>query len=373
MIVLRKFLGPIIGGAFTDSSATWRWAFYINLVVGALFAPVYLFILPRFDPRPGVPVMKRLREIDWVGTLLIIGAFTSGVMAVSFGGNLYPWDSSRVIALFCTSGILFIMFGTQQGLAILTTKERRIFPVEFLRQRSMLVLFACTAAAATATFLPIYFIPLFFQFARNDRALDAGVRLLPFVFFLVFFCIANGALLSAYGLYMPWYLVGGVLVVAGGAAMYTVDDTTSAGNIYGYSILIGAGAGMYIQTSFSVAQAKTEPRLIPLAIGFITCGQIAGATIALSIANAVFLNEATRRISDILPGTTRSVIQATISGAGRSFLRELPADTESRVISAIVESLSQVYILEITAGALTTVLSLLMKMEKLFIKGGGAA
>jgi MFS family permease len=25
-------LGPIIGGAFADSSATWRWGFYINLV-----------------------------------------------------------------------------------------------------------------------------------------------------------------------------------------------------------------------------------------------------------------------------------------------------------------------------------------------------
>jgi MFS family permease len=30
-------LGPIIGGAFADSPATWRWAFYINLVVGGIF------------------------------------------------------------------------------------------------------------------------------------------------------------------------------------------------------------------------------------------------------------------------------------------------------------------------------------------------
>ena len=25
-------LGPVIGGAFAESDATWRWAFYINLV-----------------------------------------------------------------------------------------------------------------------------------------------------------------------------------------------------------------------------------------------------------------------------------------------------------------------------------------------------
>ena len=366
-------LGPIIGGAFTDSGATWRWAFYINLVIGGIFAPVYLFILPRFDPRPGVPIMKRLREVDWVGTLLIIGAFTSGVMAISFGGNLYAWNSGRVIGLFCTSGVLFIMFGTQQGLALLTTKERRIFPVEFLRQRIMLILFASTSAAATATFLPIYFIPLYFIFVKNDSALDAGVRLLPFVFLLVFFCIANGGILSAYGLYMPWYLVGGLFVVAGGAAMYTIDSNTSTGAIYGYSILLGIGAGMYVQTSFSVAQAKTEPHMIPLAIGFITCGQIAGATIALSISNAVFLNESTANISQILPDVTRSQIQATISGAGSSFINGLDSDTKARVTAAIVQAIDKVYILEIAAGCITVVLSLGMKMEKLFLEGGGAA
>lgn len=26
-------LGPVVGGAFSTSSATWRWAFYINLCV----------------------------------------------------------------------------------------------------------------------------------------------------------------------------------------------------------------------------------------------------------------------------------------------------------------------------------------------------
>lgn len=365
-------LGPIIGGAFTESGATWRWAFYINLVVGGVFAPVYLFVLPRFDPRPGVPITKRLREIDWLGTLLIVGSFTSGVMAISFGGNIYAWNSGRIIGLFCTAGILFIMFGTQQGLAFLTTKERRIFPVEFLRQRTMLILFAATSSASTATFLPIYFIPIYFQFARGDNALEAGVRLLPLVFFLVFFCIANGAILSAYGLYMPWYLFGGLLTVAGGAAMYTVDDTTSAGKIYGYSILIGTGAGAFVQASFSVAQAKTQPRLIPLAIGFITCAQVSGATIALTIANAVFLNESTRRIGEILPDATRGVIQATVSGASSDLINRQDPATKVRIIAAIVKSIEKVYILEITAGALTAVLSLGMKREKLFMAAGAA-
>lgn len=60
----------------------------INLCVGAAFAGVWFFYLPRSDPRPGVPIKERLREIDYVGTILITGAFVSGVMAINFGGSV---------------------------------------------------------------------------------------------------------------------------------------------------------------------------------------------------------------------------------------------------------------------------------------------
>lgn len=72
----------------------------INLCVGALFAGVWVFLLPRHDPRPGVPTKNRITEIDYVGTILIAGAFVSGVMAINFGGSVYAWNSGRIIGLF---------------------------------------------------------------------------------------------------------------------------------------------------------------------------------------------------------------------------------------------------------------------------------
>ncbi|KAI4112194.1 MAG: hypothetical protein LQ339_000202 [Xanthoria mediterranea] len=371
---LGTVLGPIIGGAFTDSSAGWRWAFYINLVVGALFAPVWFLYLPRFDPRPGVALKKRLAEIDYVGTILIIGAYVSGVMAINFGGSTYPWESGRIIGLFVTSGVLFILFGTQQGMALLTTKDRRIFPVEFLKRRIMLILFAETACASTATFLPIYFIPLFFQFVRNDSALEAGVRLLPFVVFLVVVCVANGAIMSIQGYYFPWYVIGGAFNLIGAALMYTVNSDSSTARIYGYSILLAVGAGAFVQASFSVAQAKVKPHMIPLAIGFITAGQIGGVTISLAIANSVFLNKSTQGILAVLPGIPKEQVQAAISGAESAFLSSLDEATRRGVLVAIVDAMRNIYILNIVAGALALVLCLGMKPgEKLFMKGTGGA
>ncbi|KAL8686072.1 MAG: hypothetical protein Q9218_007369 [Villophora microphyllina] len=367
-------LGPIIGGAFTDSSATWRWAFYLNLCVGGLFAPVWFFILPRYDPRPGVAIMKRLREIDYVGTILIVGGYVSGVMAINFGGSTYAWNSGRIIGLFVCSGLLFIIFAVQQTLPILTTVERRIFPIEFMKSRIMLVLFAETACSSTATFLPIYFIPLFFQFVRNDSALEAGVRLLPFVIFLVVMCVANGAIMSATGYYFPWYVAGGVFTLIGAALMYTVNTDSSTARVYGYSILIAIGAGVFVQASFSVAQGKVKPEMIPQAIGFITAGQIGGVTISLAIASSVFLNQSTRGIQVILPDVPKGQVQALISGAGSALLNGLDEATRRHVLEAIVNAMKNVYILDIVAGALALVLAFLMKPgEKLFMKGTGGA
>ncbi|KAF7183034.1 hypothetical protein CNMCM7691_002869 [Aspergillus felis] len=139
-------LGPIIGGAFTDSSAGWRWAFYINLCVGAVCAPVYLFLLPNKDPRPGVSLRERANTMDHLGGILTIGAMVTGVMAVSFGGVMYPWDSGRIIGLFCCSGVLFILLGLQQVFTIFTSVTHRVLPVEFFKGRTVLILFATTPA-----------------------------------------------------------------------------------------------------------------------------------------------------------------------------------------------------------------------------------
>lgn len=294
-------------------------------------------------------------------------------MAINFGGVLYAWSSGRIIGLFVASGVLFILFGLQQSFSIFTTQDHRIFPIEFLKSKTMLILFVCTACASTATFIPIYFIPLLFQFVRNSSALAAGEHLLPYVFMLVLFCIANGAVMSKTGWYSPWYLFGGVFVVIGEALLYTTTSTTSPSSVYGYSVLAGIGAGAFIQASFSVAQATVGEELIPVAIGYITCAQVGGGTIALAIANAVFLNRASNGIAVILPTVPVQEIQAAIAGAGSTFIKSLNADTQAKVLNAIVNAMSRVYILGSTAGALTIILSLFMKREKLFMKAAGGA
>jgi hypothetical protein len=102
-----------------------------------------------------------------------------------------------------------------------------------------------TTAGGTAIFVPIYMIPIFFQFTRNNTALETGICLLFFIMLIIFAVIGNSAILSTYGYYMPWYTLGGLLCLTGGALMYTVDTEILIVRVYSYSIIIGFGDGLF--------------------------------------------------------------------------------------------------------------------------------
>ncbi|KAF3804985.1 Efflux pump patC [Colletotrichum gloeosporioides] len=378
---LGTVLGPVVGGAFADSGATWRWAFYINLPIGGLAAPVYLWMLPSPDPQPGASLWQRLREIDWVGAPLMLGAIICFTMSISFGGVMYDWDSGQEIALFVVAGVLFIVFGLQQAYCIGTTKERRLFPVELIVSRkyyrTIILMFCITASGGCAIFVPVYFIPVFFQFTRGDSAIDAAVRLLPFIILAVFVTLLQGGVLShpSGGLYFPWFTVGGAIVVAASSLMYVVEPSTSTAWVYGASAMLGAGVGTFTQAGFSIAQASVPEDMAAVASSMMALAQTSGINIALAVGNAVFLNRAEKRLTEILPDTVpEEQIQLAIAGVGGDFVQTLPPDMQAEILDAIVEALNLPYILVIVAGAVVLVSSLLCKRERLFMKpaGGGA-
>lgn len=80
-----------------------------------------------------------------------------------------------------------------------------------------------------------YYIPLYFQFIKvgilqiiqsskadhlqGDGALQAGVRLLPMIMFMVVASMVNGFLMPRYGLIPIWYIGGSSLALIGAALM----------------------------------------------------------------------------------------------------------------------------------------------------------
>ncbi|KAJ6155795.1 hypothetical protein N7470_006361 [Penicillium chermesinum] len=353
---LGTVLGPLIGGAFAENRhTTWRWAFYINLVIGGLFAPIYLFFLPMADPQKGVALKDKLRQVD-------------------FGNILFPWGSAKEISLWVVGGILLVVFIVQQATAFTTTKANRIFPGDFLRKPIMWILFIAMACASTAVFVPVYYIPLYFQFVLGDSPLTAAVRLLPFVFLSVFCGLLNGGTMSLLGYYQPWYLVGGMFTAIGGGLMSTIDEHSSRSSIYGYSVLIGLGSGLFIQASFAVAQAKVPRARASDATAFIALAQTIGIVLSLAISGSVWQNQSVAALQELLPQLPREQLRGMLSGASDSAnWSHIPDKMRAKVIHAIVHAMSHTYYLVVTAGVVTVVAALLMKPERIFMQPGAMA
>lgn len=366
---LGAVLGPVIGGAFAVSSATWRWAFYINLVIGAVSAPAFLFCLPAIHPMKGVSVRSRLASIDFVGLVLGAGVWVSFLLAFTMAGTEWPWKDGRTIATFVVFGVVLFLYVLQQYFAVFTSPARRAFPGHLLRDRTQVLLYIATAAGTTTLYVVVYYIPIYFQFVNNDAALMAAVRLLPFVIIAVAVNLVSGSLLHFIKLYKVIYIIASVfLVVGGGPLMVYLDTTTSTGTIYGLTILVAVGTGLSMVTGYTVATLTTKPEDTGPGLSLQNVSQIGGQVIALAVASQIYQGVAIKNLSTVLAGNgySQQEIQSAVAGAQSTLFDNLSGELREKAIVAITDAMQMTFVMVPIAGAVMLIAALCMKNEKLF-------
>src|SRR5881398_24321 len=91
VMAVATVAGPLVGGYITDH-LSWRWAFYVNLPVGAV-ALVLLAVRLR------LPRHRTEHRIDWLGAGLLAVGITALVLITTWGGHQYAWLSWQVLGL----------------------------------------------------------------------------------------------------------------------------------------------------------------------------------------------------------------------------------------------------------------------------------
>jgi MFS family permease len=363
-------LGPVVGGLLADSAATWRWAFYLNLVIFAVMSPVYIFVLPSVPQKQQLTITEKVKTLDWLGIALNTGVYCTFTIAFTFGGVIWPWNDGRLIGLIVVFGVLIILFVVTQYFSMFTTPTNRIFPCELLRDRQLILLYIIMACGGASLFVSVYYIPLYFLFVHEETGTEAAVRLLPFICFYVATILICGAYMDKVGYHSVWFLLSGMCLTSGAAAMYTVKATTRTSNIAGYTMLVGLGMAT-TQAGYAVGNTLVGPARAAELIQFLNISQGSSQLIGLAIASTVFQTETFKRLKQILgPKYNDSEIEGAMAGTQSALLREVDSETRTACIVAIVQGISKCWILIITAGALYTVCSCLLTRAR-FVKPRG--
>jgi EmrB/QacA subfamily drug resistance transporter len=222
-------LGPIVGGALTDSVG-WRAIFWINVPIGVAAIVLSALFVP--ESRAARP-----RRVDPVGQLLVIVTLAALTYAI-IDGPRAGWSSDRTIALFALALAAVIAFCTYE--------PRRPEPLIDLRFFRSVPFTGATliAICAFAGFSALLFVnTLYLQDVRHLSALDAGLCTLPLAVGALICGPQSGRLLSRNGPRLPLFIAG-TCMLAAALAMTQVEHHTPLGLLLVVYGVFGIGFGM---------------------------------------------------------------------------------------------------------------------------------
>jgi EmrB/QacA subfamily drug resistance transporter len=222
-------LGPVLGGALTDS-AGWRAIFFINVPLGL----AALVLSARLIPESRAP---RPRRLDPVAQALVFGLLAALTYAIIEGPGA-GWWAPEIVGLFALAGAMLA--------ALLWYERRRVDPLLDLRFfRSMpfsgATLIAVSGFAAFAGFL--FLTTLYLQEVRGLSALRAGLYLLPTAGMTVVFAPVSGRLVASRGPRIP-LLVAGTAMTAGAILLAGPGPDTSTVRLLSGFLVFGLGFAM---------------------------------------------------------------------------------------------------------------------------------
>lgn len=319
--------GPLLGGLCTDY-LHWRWAFWVNVPTSLTVLAVAAAAIPAL-PRPPRPA------IDYVGILVIGSAATALIMATSWGGTSYAWNSLPVMALLAAAAIALVLFVWVESRTAAGILPPRLFRSPVFSVCSVLSLLVGFAMLGALTFVPMYL-----RYVDGVSATASGLRTLPMVVGLLTTSLAAGILVGRTGRYKIFPLAGTALMAVGFLLLARMDESTPWVVQSFYLVILGAGIGFAMQVLILIVQNTSCFQDLGVATSGVTFFRLVGGAFGAAIFGALFANFLSRRVGSAL---TSSGVSTDVMHSPAA-LRHLPQHLASLMIGAYAGSLSQVFL-----------------------------
>ncbi|NCL75885.1 Multidrug resistance protein 3 [Rhodococcus sp. YH1] len=281
--------GPILGGIIVDSPLGWRWCFFISIPI----AVVALWLLQRTLHL--VTERKQNVSIDWLGATLLTAGVSVLLIWVSFAGKAgyYEWLSWETLA-YVGAGV-----GLLAATVVVESKVADpIIPLKIVTERTTALAIIASVAVGVGMFGATAFLGQYFQTARGYSPTAAGLLTIPMVLGMLFASVVSGQLITRFGRWKPFLVLGAVLQVIGFGLLGFLDHATPMGLIGVYIAIVGLGTGMLMQNLVLAVQNTVSVRNIGAASSSVAFFRTFGGAIGVSVLGSILATRVTALSAD---------------------------------------------------------------------------
>ncbi|UOQ91607.1 MFS transporter [Halobacillus shinanisalinarum] len=271
---LASVFGPTLGGYIVDTWA-WNWVFWVFLPFGII---AFIMIWKMFPHTK----TKAKTSVDFIGAIVLALAIVPLLLAFSWAGKTFAWDSAMIIGLFVWSTAALAIFIFAESKA-----KNPVIPLHLFKNSIFSVSNLTGLLMGMGMFGAIMYMPFFIQGVMGMSATKTGFIMMSMMLSMVVTSTLGGQLITKTGRYKIFAVIGLVIMGIGMFSMSLMTvDTTVLGAVRNL-ILVGLGLGLTFPVLTLTVQNAVDHKYLGVATSASQFFRQAGGTIGVSIMGSI--------------------------------------------------------------------------------------